>query len=105
MSGKSMAFGFLGSQSRRFGTPAAALWIQAGLAAVLDQAEPDDLILITSFGSGAGSDAFVFRATELLPDKRDRAATVRSMLDGSRRYLSYGEYAKHREKIIVNGPA
>jgi len=35
MSGKGMAFGFLGSQSRRFGTPAAALWIQAALAAVL----------------------------------------------------------------------
>lgn len=35
MSGKGMAFGLLGSQSRRFGTPAAALWIQAALAAVL----------------------------------------------------------------------
>jgi APA family basic amino acid/polyamine antiporter len=35
MSGKGMAFGFLGSQSRRFGTPAAALWIQAALGAVL----------------------------------------------------------------------
>jgi hydroxymethylglutaryl-CoA synthase len=73
-----------------------------GLAAVLDVADPDDLILITSFGSGAGSDSFILKATELLPDRRDRAASVRSMLDNPRKYLTYGQYAKLREKIIVN---
>ena len=73
-----------------------------GLAAVLDVADPDDLILVTSFGSGAGSDSFVFKATELLPERRGLARTVRSMLDGSKRYLTYGEYAKYREKIIFN---
>lgn len=73
-----------------------------GLAAILDVAEPDDLILITSFGSGAGSDSFILRATERLPQVRDLAPTVRSMLDGPRQYLTYGEYAKFREKIIVN---
>jgi hydroxymethylglutaryl-CoA synthase len=74
-----------------------------GLAAVLDVADPDDLILITSFGSGAGSDSFVLRATGLLPERRGRAPTVRSLLDGPRRYLTYGQYAKYRQKIIVNG--
>jgi hydroxymethylglutaryl-CoA synthase len=73
-----------------------------GLAAILDVADPDDLILITSFGSGAGSDSFVLRATTLLPERRDRAPKVREMLDGPRRYLTYGEYAKVREKIIIN---
>ena len=73
-----------------------------GLAAILDVAEPDDAILITSFGSGAGSDSFVLRATDLLPERQGLAPTVRSMLDGRRRYLTYGEYAKYREKIIVN---
>ena len=73
-----------------------------GLAAILDVAEADDLILLTSFGSGAGSDSFVLKATELLPSRRDFAPTVRSMLDGPRRYLTYGQYAKYREKIIVN---
>jgi hydroxymethylglutaryl-CoA synthase len=73
-----------------------------GLAAVLDVADPDDLILITSFGSGAGSDSFVLRPTALLPERRARARTVRSMLDGPRTYLTYGEYAKLRGKIIVN---
>jgi hydroxymethylglutaryl-CoA synthase len=73
-----------------------------GLAAVLDVAAPGDLILITSFGSGAGSDSFVLRATQLLPERQKLAPTVRSMLDGPRRYLTYGEYAKFREKIILN---
>ena len=73
-----------------------------GLAAILDVADPGDLILITSFGSGAGSDSFALRATELLAERRGRAATVRSMLEGPRRYLTYGQYAKLREKIILN---
>jgi hydroxymethylglutaryl-CoA synthase len=73
-----------------------------GLAAVLDVADPGDMILVTSFGSGAGSDSFVLRATDLLPDRRPRAKTVRSMLDGDRRYYTYGQYAKLREKIISN---
>jgi hydroxymethylglutaryl-CoA synthase len=73
-----------------------------GLAAALDEAGPGELILITSFGSGAGSDAFVFRTTERLLEVRDRAPTVRSMLDGPHRYLTYGEYAKYREKIRMN---
>jgi hydroxymethylglutaryl-CoA synthase len=73
-----------------------------GLAAVLDVADPGDLILITSFGSGAGSDSFVLKATDLLVERRGWARTVRSMLDGPRHYLTYGEYAKYREKIIVN---
>lgn len=73
-----------------------------GLAAILDVAEPDDLILITSFGSGAGSDSFVLKATKLLKEKRGHAPTLRSLLDGPRQYLTYGEYAKLREKIILN---
>ena len=73
-----------------------------GLAAILDVADPGDTILITSFGSGAGSDSFVLEATDLLPERRPRAPTVRSLLDGPRRYLTYGQYAKYREKIIVN---
>jgi hydroxymethylglutaryl-CoA synthase len=73
-----------------------------GLAAVLDVADPGDRILVTSFGSGAGSDSFILEATDLLPERRTRAKTVRSMLDGPRRYYTYGQYAKLREKIIFN---
>jgi len=73
-----------------------------GLAAILDVADPGDLILITSFGSGAGSDSFVLRATQRLAERRGLAPTVRSMLDRPRRYVTYGEYARDREKIILN---
>ncbi|MGK7310726.1 MAG: hydroxymethylglutaryl-CoA synthase [Candidatus Longimicrobiales bacterium M2_2A_002] len=73
-----------------------------GLAAALDVADPGDRILITSFGSGAGSDSFVFECTERLPEVRDRAPTVRAMLDADHRYLTYGEYVKYREKIRMN---
>jgi hydroxymethylglutaryl-CoA synthase len=73
-----------------------------GLAAILDVADPDDLILLTSFGSGAGSDSFALRATKLLPERRDLAPSVRSMLDGPKQYLTYGEYAKLRDKIRMS---
>jgi hydroxymethylglutaryl-CoA synthase len=73
-----------------------------GLAAVLDVANPGDRILLTSFGSGAGSDSFALQTTALLPERRKMGTPVRAMLDGPRRYLTYGEYAKFREKIILN---
>jgi hydroxymethylglutaryl-CoA synthase len=73
-----------------------------GLAAILDVADPDDLIFMTSFGSGAASDSFVFKATDLLPERRGLARTVRELMDRPKRYLTYGEYAKFREKIILN---
>jgi hydroxymethylglutaryl-CoA synthase len=73
-----------------------------GLAAILDIAEPDDMILLTSFGSGAGSDSFVFRATKLLPKRQALGRSVRKMLDENQRYMTYGQYASMREKIIVN---
>ncbi len=44
----------------------------------------------------------MLKATELLPERVGVAPTVRSMLDNPRRYLDYGEYAKYREKIILN---
>jgi hydroxymethylglutaryl-CoA synthase len=73
-----------------------------GLAAILDVAKPDDLILITSFGSGAGSDSFVLRATKRLPERVGTAPTVAELMNRPKRYLTYGEYAKYREKIILN---
>ena len=73
-----------------------------GFSATLDIAEPGDRILLVSFGSGAGSDAFVFKATGRLNEVRDKAEKVRDMLENNRIYLDYGQYAKFRGKIIMN---
>jgi hydroxymethylglutaryl-CoA synthase len=70
-----------------------------GLTATLDIAKPGDLILIVSYGSGAGSDAFVFKVTEKIDEVRDLAPKTRDLLDKNRNYLDYGTYAKFRGKI------
>jgi len=70
-----------------------------GLTATLDIAKPGELILIVSYGSGAGSDAFVFRVTEKIEEVRDLAPKTRELLEKNRFYLDYGTYAKFRQKI------
>jgi hydroxymethylglutaryl-CoA synthase len=73
-----------------------------GLTAVLDVARPGDLIFMVSFGSGAGSDGFIFRVTDEIKNVQDRAPRVRQMLEEKKIYLNYGEYAKFRRKIKLN---
>jgi len=70
-----------------------------GLAATLDEAEPDQLILLVSYGSGSGSDAFIFRTTPRLLEIRDLAPRTRKQLDEHKIYIEYGQYAKFRRKI------
>jgi len=70
-----------------------------GLTAILDVASPGDLILLTSFGSGAGSDSFIFRATDRLPEVQGLASKTRPQLDDNKIYVDYGSYAKLRGKI------
>ncbi len=72
-----------------------------GFSATLDIAKPGDLILLVSFGSGAGSDAFIFKVTDRINEVRDKAEKVKDMLENNRIYLNYGEYAKFRGKIIM----
>lgn len=69
-----------------------------GMAATLDIAEPGDRIFATAFGSGAGGDAFSLTVTDLIEDARDRAPSVRELIEDPR-YLSYGLYAKHKGKV------
>jgi len=71
-----------------------------GLAATLDEANPDELILLVSYGSGAGSDAFIFKTTDRLPEIRDKAPRIRKQLDEHKFFVEYGEYAKFRRKIL-----
>ncbi len=68
-----------------------------GLASVLDVAKPGDRILLTSFGSGAGSDAFSFIVTDKIEDF-ERNPTVFEKIK-SCEYVDYGMYVKLRRKI------
>ncbi|MGZ5454810.1 MAG: hydroxymethylglutaryl-CoA synthase, partial [Candidatus Aminicenantales bacterium] len=70
-----------------------------GLTATLDIAKAADTILLVSYGSGAGSDAFVIRVTERIDEVRDLAPRTRKLLDSNKVYLDYGVYAKYRRKI------
>jgi len=70
-----------------------------GLTATFDISKPGDKILIVSYGSGAGSDAFIFEVTERIGEVLDLAPRTRDMLDNNKNYIDYGVYAKFRQKI------
>ena len=63
-------------------------------------AKPGDRIFVTSYGSGAGSDAFDITVTDAILHKidRSRGATVEQML-ATKKYLDYAVYARHKGKI------
>ena len=69
-----------------------------GLAAVLDVAKPGDRIFFCSYGSGAGSDAFSFRVTERIEERR-RGPVVIDYLERRRVVEGYGPYLRLRGKI------
>jgi hydroxymethylglutaryl-CoA synthase len=71
-----------------------------GLTAVLDIAEPGDRILMVSFGSGAGSDAFDLRVTEKLVERRDKAVKTQDYI-ARRTEVDYATYARLRGKITM----
>ncbi len=70
-----------------------------GLCAALDEAGPGERILMVSYGSGAGSDAFVFTVTERIESVRPLAPTVQDILSRPTRHLDYALYARFRSKI------
>jgi hydroxymethylglutaryl-CoA synthase len=66
-----------------------------GLAAVLDVAKPNDRILVASYGSGAGSDAYSFITTNQILDKRQRQRlTVKYQAENP--FLEYVDYTTYR---------
>ncbi len=71
-----------------------------GLAATLDVARPGDRIFVTSFGSGAGSDAFSLVVGDRIDEIRSAAPSVRDYI-GDARYLDYAMYAKHKGKLRI----
>ena len=66
-----------------------------GLAAVLDIAKPDEQILVTSYGSGAGSDAYLLRTTSQLLDKR-RQQKITVKFQAENPFIEYVDYTTYR---------
>jgi hydroxymethylglutaryl-CoA synthase len=74
-----------------------------GLAATLDVAAPGDRILCVSYGSGAGSDAFGFRVTERILERRGAAPTVADYLARREPVGDYATYLHYTGRIASEG--
>ncbi len=72
-----------------------------GLSAVLDVAKAGQRILLVSFGSGAGSDAFCWRVTERIEARRSAAPMTRDYI-ARRRVIDYGTYVRYRGKLHMH---
>ncbi|MEM1514497.1 MAG: hydroxymethylglutaryl-CoA synthase [Thermoproteota archaeon] len=95
-----MALGFKieqylpGIQVTKFGNTYASSSL-ISLAAVLDQAEPHKRIMVVGYGSGAGSDAYVFVTTSQIRDKRSRQHfTIEYQAEN--KFINYINYAMYR---------
>jgi hydroxymethylglutaryl-CoA synthase len=66
-----------------------------GLTAILDIAQPGDRILMISYGSGAGSDAFDLRVTERITEMQGRAPKTRDYIN-RRTEIDYATYSRFR---------
>lgn len=69
-----------------------------GLTAVLDEAKPGDKVLVTSFGSGAGSDSFAISVTDKINGVKDKATTTKEYIE-RKQYIDYATYLKYRRKL------
>jgi hydroxymethylglutaryl-CoA synthase len=68
-----------------------------GLTALLDAAHAGDLILATSYGSGAGSDSFIIEVKKRIEKNRNPYPIRERIKD--KEYIDYSRYAKHKGKI------
>lgn len=71
-----------------------------GLTAVFDVAQPGDTILMASYGSGAGSDAYLMRVTDAILERRDRATKTLRYIEREY-FVDYAVYAKWRDKLVM----
>lgn len=71
-----------------------------GLTAILDEAEPEDKVLLVSFGSGAGSDSMVIRVTDLIRERKSKALSTKEYIE-RRTEIDYAKYVRMRGKLIM----
>ncbi len=69
-----------------------------GLTAVLDVAQPGDRILMVSYGSGAGSDAYSLQVTDAISERRHLATKTADYI-ARRSEIDYARYARLRGKL------
>ncbi len=72
-----------------------------GLTAILDTATKGQLILVVSYGSGAGSDAFLLRTTDRLTAAQSRAPSTQTYID-RRVEIDYAQYVRLGGKLAVH---
>jgi hydroxymethylglutaryl-CoA synthase len=72
-----------------------------GLTATLDVAQPGDNILVVSYGSGAGSDAFSLRVTDKLNEARNSAPKTEDYI-ARRIEIDYATYTRYRDKLKMS---
>lgn len=71
-----------------------------GLSAILDIAKPGDRILVVSYGSGSGSDAFGLNITDAITERQKKAATTQDYIS-RRTQIDYAQYVRMRRKITM----
>ncbi len=71
-----------------------------GLTAILDAAQPGERILLASFGSGAGSDAFSFVITDKIKEAQKLAPATMQYIRREET-INYARYARWRKKIVM----
>lgn len=69
-----------------------------GLTAILDTAQPGERILMVSYGSGAGSDAFDILVTDHIDSRQALAPTTRDYIN-RRTEIDYATYTRYRDKL------
>lgn len=81
----------------RIGNPYSASSL-TGLGAVLDIAKPGQKIFFVSYGSGAGSDGFIFKTTKNISLKQGKAIKVEEQI-ADKKYVSYAQYLKQMHML------
>ena len=72
------------------------------LEMILNQAKPDERILLVSYGFGAGCDVIGLKTTSLLEEGRKRReiyASIKELIN-DKEYISYTQYLRQERKII-----
>jgi hydroxymethylglutaryl-CoA synthase len=73
-----------------------------GLASVLDVAKPGERVFLTSYGSGAGSDAFDITITDEITNIPRKNAPLISQFLENKEYIDYANYAKYRDLLYYD---